>query len=103
VKPINPSEAKAAALKAIPDEVIQAVNELIVENFSTGTITIAQSEIKQRAKSLMYPNLEDPQKGNFESRWLDFEDIFRQNGWKVEYDRPAYYENYQPLFRFSTP
>lgn len=103
MKPINPSEAKAAALKAIPDEVIQAVNELIVENFSTGTITITQSEIKQRAKRHMYPNLDDPQTGIFESRWLDFEDIFRQSGWRVEYDRPAYYENYQPLFRFSTP
>ena len=103
MKPINPSEAKAAALKAIPDEVIQAVNELIVENYSTGTIVIKEYEIKQRTKSLMYPGLGDPQSGNFESRWLDFEDIFRQNGWKVEYDRPAYYENYQPLFRFSTP
>jgi hypothetical protein len=50
VKPFSPDEAAKAALGQIPGFVIEAVNELIVENFGTGNnIIVLQDDIKARA------------------------------------------------------
>lgn len=34
-------------------------------------------------------------------QYLDVEDIYRKEGWKVVYDKPAYCETYEPTFTFS--
>jgi hypothetical protein len=34
---------------------------------------------------------------------LDIEDTYREAGWKVEYDKPAYCENYPANFTFRVP
>lgn len=33
--------------------------------------------------------------------WVDFEDLYRKQGWKVVYDKPAYCETYKAYFVLS--
>ena len=37
----------------------------------------------------------------FDNHWLDVEDLYRKNGWKVDYDKPGYNESYNAYFVFS--
>lgn len=37
----------------------------------------------------------------FAEKWLDVEEIFRQVGWSVSYDNPAYNESYEPSWTFT--
>lgn len=90
-EPIKPSEIEEAACAHIPSFIIERVNQLIVQNWRSGKAVVNVREIKDW---YLGDNL-------FESRWLDFEPIFRKAGWKVEYHIPAYYENYCTYWTFS--
>jgi hypothetical protein len=37
----------------------------------------------------------------FDNHWMDVEALYRENGWGVKYDRPAYNEDYEPMFIFT--
>jgi len=37
----------------------------------------------------------------FDNHWLDVEPIFEDCGWKVEYDKPGFNENYPATFKFT--
>lgn len=90
VKPISPQEIK----KTIPDFVIEAVNELIAEKVNDKNYaTVLQKHIVDRVKSKTDQD--------FDYAWLDFENIFRDAGWNVNYDKPAYCESYDAYFEFS--
>src|ERR1700692_3611370 len=97
VKPITPDEVVPLKESLIPDEVFEAFNELIAENFSGGSATIRQSDIVARATDKIKA------KGGliFDYKWLDIEDIYRKAGWKVSYDKPGYNESYPAIFEFS--
>lgn len=95
MKPYSPEEAKQAALSSIPDEVISIVNKLLAENLrSNDTATILQKEIIAAYEV-------NHSKGSFNVKWLDFEDLYRNNGWKCNYDGPAYCETYDAVFKFE--
>ena len=36
----------------------------------------------------------------FSNHWLDVEDIYRKQGWKVVYDSPGYDESYDAYYEF---
>jgi len=95
VKPFSPDDVKANKVNVIPDEVIEAVNQLLTENFSDGRATIKQKDIVSRAKGMMR------RATNFDNRWLDFEDVYRAQGWDVHYDKPGYCETYDAFFEFT--
>ncbi len=90
-KPIKPEDVAAIRCANIPSWVIKAVNELIVKNWSGTSAIIKQSEIKDQYLG----------EGRFDFSWLDFEPLFREAGWTVKYDKPAYYESYEAFFVFS--
>lgn len=99
VKPMSPTEIKQKAIESIPDEMIQAVNELLIENASRGTITIKLKDIEARFRKLSngkYNSIDIYDKG-----WMDFESAFRQAGWKVSYESPARDENFESYYRFQ--
>lgn len=99
VKPISPKEAAVAKLNNIPIEVIEAVNQLLCEKYSNTRIIITQKDVIERFKKII---IERGQMiPNFEYAWLDFEPLYRQAGWKVRYDRPAWDEEYDAFFEFS--
>ena len=90
VKPVGPEEAR----RNIPDFVIEAVNQLISEKCAD-RFTIKLKEVKARVKSITEASVEDSM--------FDFEPLFREAGWLVEYDSPAYCENYDAYFTFTKP
>lgn len=95
VKPISPQEVAETKLAVIPNEVIQVVNALIAESFVNGRATVLQKDI---VEGLLAAGLKRNE--IFKRHWLDFEAIYQDAGWKVEYDKPAYNESYDAYFKF---
>ena len=99
-KPIRPNEISVNLEKIIPDYVFEAVNDLLMENYrGTGSVNIKQDAII--AKILVNPNTTITRKELFDKHYMDFESVYRDYGWKVFYDKPAYDENYDAYFTFS--
>ena len=94
-RPIRPDEV----VKTIPPEVIEIVNEMIKERWNGSSATIMQDDVVRRV-CLKMKVMSD---AVFDKGWLDFEDVFRAEGWKVTYDKPGYCEDYAAFFRFEKP
>jgi hypothetical protein len=92
VKPISPDEV----VKTLPDEVIISFNELISEKLVRGTAQFTQKEAVAR----ILANMNTTRQEIFDKGWLDIEDVYGAQGWKVVYDSPAYDENYEAYFTF---
>jgi hypothetical protein len=94
-KPITPQEAS----RPIPDFVIDAVNELINENFNgTSSFSLTLTSVKERVAEKMHSL------GNFEylnPKWLDFELLYGNYGWKVTFDKPAFNESGSAMYTFK--
>jgi hypothetical protein len=113
VKPITPAEAaksrvrtRAARRTAIPDEVIEAFNELITEKLSGSTANVLQKDVVARIllKSCSGSDLDEKmwRQAIYDNGWLDVEPIFEKAGWTVRYDKPCYGgDNYEPYFEFK--
>lgn len=98
VKPFNPDEAQLAKNGRIPDYVIEAVNEMLSEKLDTsGNARFTQDEIIEKIQT----KSDIDRSKLFAMKYLDFEDLYRKQGWKVEYDKPAYNESYKAFFVFS--
>ena len=95
--PITPSEVKSLKLTGIPDQVINVVNELIVANWSnhTNRAVVKQDDILTRLTTG-----ETTRQDIVSAGWLDFEDLYRKQGWIVSYDKPGYNESYSAFFEF---
>ena len=97
VKPIKPSDIK----QIIPDWVIQGANDCISEHWNE---TKKCSKFDQN--SLIEHILEYAPRGVtretlFNNNWLDIEPIYEKEGWVVNYDKPMYWETYEPNFTFT--
>jgi len=93
--PISPSEIPAKKAEVIPPFVFDAVNQLLIERSDgPSTITLLQKNIVALIKETMPPGID------FVNTWLNFEDAYREKGWIVTYDKPAYCENYDAFFEF---
>lgn len=95
-KPIKPSQAVSLKKSTIPDEVIDAFNELIAKNLSGNYSSFTQDQVVKLIVSKGIPSNEI-----YENHWLDVEDIYRKEGWSVEYDKPGYNESYAASFTFK--
>ena len=98
VKPISPSEIIDNLDKIIPPVVIQAVNNLLMKEYRGSQVTILQDDIVNEIILLDSAYTKDEIYGN---KMLDFEEIYRKNGWSVEYDKPGYNESYSASFKFK--
>lgn len=97
VKPITPDEVIAGKRKFLPDEVIVVWNEAIARNWDGNVANIKQDDIISSLTSRFECHRNDV----FSSGWLEIEDVYREHGWKVVYDKPAYYESYSAIFTFT--
>jgi hypothetical protein len=95
VRPLCPKEVVEKRKADIPDAVFEAFNELIAKNFNAAYAIVKQKEV---VKLLVEKGLKE--KEIYEKHWLDVEELYRKAGWKVEYDKPAYNENYDAYFKF---
>jgi hypothetical protein len=104
VKPITPQEAEEARKNAVPSFVIEAVNKLLKKKWNGKEAIITQEEIISEIKPSNVLGLENGVRFRgavFSNHWLDFEDLYRESGWKIEYDKPSYCESYKAYFKFT--
>lgn len=93
VKPLSPQDL--AGRLCIPDFVIEAVNELLRKHYDGHGCTITLKEVEAAIEKAK------PQEAVWQKNWLNFETLFRENGWSVDYDQPGYNETYAAHYRFS--
>ena len=97
VKPLRPDEILSNLSKTTPTVIIAAVNNMLTKYFKGGSVTIKQKEIMAeilRLDSSLTSEIIS------ENKWVDFEEVYRQFGWSVSYDGPAYCETYDATFKF---
>lgn len=97
MEPIRPHEVKEKQIKSIPPEVIKVFNDLIVKHYNGRSAMIKQDE----ALSKVMEALSLSSNQVFENKLLDVEDVFRQAGWSVVYDKPGYNESYNAFWTFK--
>ncbi len=97
VQPIKPSEVILKKALFIPDEVIEAFNELIAKKWNGTLAIIKQNEIVELVGAKLSLDSVRP----FDRNWLNVEDIFRDVGWMVVYDKPGFNEQYGATYTFT--
>lgn len=100
-RPLSPSEIKKTHKESIPNYVWDAFNELLSERTGASNYCyIKQDEAINRIMSKAPEGV--TRQMLFDKGWLDIEDGYRQQGWKVEYDKPGYCETYDANWKFSS-
>lgn len=98
-RPFSPADAKRAfENEVMPAAVINAVNELLTEHYESYSINLLKDDIIDRIIEL------DPKLDRqiiIDKNYLDFENIFREAGWNVEYNSPDYTESFPQSFTFK--
>lgn len=96
VGPIRPEDALPAKRESIPEVVFEAFNELIIRDLTaSGHSIVRQGEVVALIESKGLPRAK-----LFMNNWLDVEPYYREVGWEVVYDKPAYNESYEATFSF---
>jgi hypothetical protein len=101
-KPLSPDEVLEKKQASIPDEMLEAVNEMIVKKWNGSEATFKQEDVLdlyflKKGEN----NIQKNRDKVFDNHWMDFEDIYRKAGWGVSYDKPAYNESYPATFTFK--
>ena len=110
-KAISPKQVAAKKAESFPGYVFDAFNELIAAKFTCGSATVYQKDvialILEKANAGITdwqanegPNLTRAQ--IFSRGYLNVEEVYREQGWKVDYDKPAYNESYEASFEFRS-
>lgn len=97
ITPIKPSEVTNYKKSIFPDAVIEAFNELIAKNWNDGIASFKRDTVSDLiSNKLLGTGIK------YDSIFLNIEDIYQAEGWKVEYESAGYNESYfDPSFRFS--
>lgn len=97
ILPITPKEAAQRAVDDIPDLVVEAFNEAIIENLKGNSAAFTQDYVIDKITK----KLDISRELIFERRYLDAEALYEAAGWKVEYDKPGFNESYKANFKFT--
>ena len=97
-KPITPQEVAKLQAECLPVFVLQTWNELIARNFKNGRSEVSQNEAVVALMDAHPGPLN--RAAVFTNNWLEIEEVFRQSGWDVTYDKPGYNETYEAKFIF---
>ena len=105
-KAISPQDAREAAqARTLPNEVVEAVNDLLSERSKPEGRVSCRIEQDELIKLIIEKFADNgrmvTREEVFDNKWLDIEYTFRKAGWSVSYDRPGYNETYEPFFEFA--
>jgi len=99
--PITPEEAQGLKNMDIPSEMIEAVNHLIIKNWKGTHASFKQKDLLKEYLS----RVKDPKEAKskvYDYNHFDFEDLYRQIGWKVNYESPCYGDSdFDAYFEFE--
>lgn len=95
--PIRPDEVTEAKTATIPEAVFQVFNELIARNWTGHSAIVKQDDVVQVLVERHGMDRDEI----FRQHLLDVEGSYRQLGWVVIYDKPAYNESGIATFTFS--
>lgn len=98
IKPIGPEQAEQLRMEQFPGEVLEVFNALIAKNMVRGRAVIRQDDA---VRALVARGMNEGK--IFQDGLLDVEDMYRQAGWKVTYDKPGYNESGNAYFVFEAP
>lgn len=98
-RPIKPEEVRARRIDFIPSIIFETINTMICEKFDGKYATLKQEDILNRvcneSSGLTRQEI-------FNKHYLDIiKSFYREQGWKVEYDKPGYNESYPATFKFE--
>lgn len=101
VKLISPKDVSSIKAALIPEFVIDSWNQIIAKNWNPNSKKshVLQNEIIELI--LTNSDREISRNDIFSNHWLDIEGIYREQGWKVVFDKPGYNESYEASFEFS--
>jgi hypothetical protein len=108
-KPIKPDEVGNYKTKVFPAYVFDAFNEAIAAKFCNGYASVKQKDVvalilAKANKDLDYTEENGPlgvtSAQIYANEWLNVEEAYRDAGWKVTYDKPAYNEFHDAYFEF---
>lgn len=94
--PITPDDVPKEKAARFPKEVFEAFNSEIIRNFNGGSATVKQPDVVDLLELAGISQTEI-----FANGYLNIEDVYREVGWKVTYDKPGYNESYPPTFCFK--
>lgn len=97
IKAIAPIDIPATKASAFPDAVIETWNNRIALNYCGGRAYVMQDDIISDLCAATGVSRD----AVFANKWLDVEDIYREQGWSVVYDKPGYCESYAASFTFT--
>jgi len=95
-KAISPREVVKYRKESIPNVVLEAFNALIKEKFNVYSAVVFQDDIVEILEEKGFARNDI-----YDRHWLDVEDIYREKGWNVKYDKPGYCEDYRAYFEFK--
>ena len=99
-KVYSPEDVLKKRVETIPDYVIDAFNDLLTENYQEDETIIEQEDIIR--KILEYSTDDELTRETiFKKHYLDIENLYRNNGWEVDYEKPAFDELFEPFFIFK--
>ncbi len=97
IKPISPDEIIESLKTKIPSAVIESVNALLSENYKGIPITLEKEDIVNHILATS-PIIEQQ---IYDNNWLDFEKIYRDEGWNVKFCSPGVIDTFKSYFLFS--
>lgn len=98
VQAISPKDVGLEKAKHFPDFVLEEWNKMIAKKFTAGRACVGQDEM---VVALQPHTKTGHRQEVFDNGWLDVEEVYREQGWKVEYDKPGYNEAYAASFTFT--
>ncbi len=99
---ITPTQAKEAAIKAVPDFVLEAFNELIVENLAHGRAHfLAAAVVARIQEKAVRQGQQLTERDIYARKWMNVAPAYRRQDWKVVFDEPGYNESYKANFTFT--
>lgn len=98
IAPITPRQAFNPMLHEIQPGIVDVVNELLRQKFDGRQALILQEDIVALFNE-RYPDYE--RERIFREKQLNIEQLYRDSGWIVEYEKPLYYETFPARFIFK--
>ena len=91
MEPITPKEFTQSYGSRVPDLVIEVVNDIIKGKATYENKTSFNITQKEVVDALISKGVN--RQSIFDNHMLDFEPTFRSSGWKVEWNKGAYFED----------